>query len=193
MILQRLFLTREQLEQFIKNEAASPSNVAIDSQSLVYTITAGTDGIKSIRKFTISGKNLFGGVFGSRTFRDINVSDNGLLLAVDADGHIYEYDLNGTLLFLFGAQDRGDQRLGMLSNPTAIERAGDDLYVLDKDKNAIVIYRVTDFARRVHDGVRLYMEGFYTEARPYFEEVLTYNGLFIMAYQAIADAYLQGG
>lgn len=189
MILQRLFLTKEQLAQFVKNEAASPSNVAIDRRSLVYTVTAGTAPSKSIRKFTIAGKNLFEEVFGSSTFRDVQVSDSGLLLAVDAKGQIYEYDLNGTLLFRFGAPDKGEQRLGTLSNPTAIERFGDELYVLDKDKNAIVTYRATEFAKKVHDGVRLYMDGLYVEARPHFEEVLTYNGLFIMAYQAIADAY----
>ena len=193
MILQRLFLSEEQLDKFIRNEASSPSNVTIDSQSLVYTITAGTRRDRSIRKFTISGKNLFGAVFGSRTFRDINVSDDGLMVTVDADGHIQEYDLNGTLLFLFGALDRGDQRLGLLSNPTAIERAGDDLYVLDKDKNAIVIYRVTDFARRLHEGVRLYTDGFYRQARPYFEDTLTYNGLILKAYQGIADAEFVDG
>lgn len=193
MILQRLFLTKEQLAQFIKNEAASPSNVAIDRQSLVYTITAGTAPTKSIRKFNIAGRNLYGDVYGSATFRDLHVSGDGLLVAVDANGKIYEYDLNGTLLFVFGAPDKGEQRLGTLSNPTAIERVGDELYVLDKDKNAIVIYRATDFARKVHDGVRLYMEGLYQEARPHFEEVLTYNGLFIMAYQAIADAYYKEG
>ncbi|MCC7206094.1 MAG: YIP1 family protein [Anaerolineae bacterium] len=193
MILQRLFLTKEQLEQFIKNEAASPSNVAIDHRSLVYTTTAGTDRSKSIRKFTISGKNLFDGVFGSRNFRDLQVSEDGLMLAVDSFGLIFEYDLDGTLLFVFGALDEGDQRLGMLTNPTAIERMGDDLVVLDKDKNALVTYRVTDFARKVHDGVRLYMDGFYVEARPYFEDVLTYNGLYVMAYQAIADAYYKEG
>ncbi|MFC1465143.1 MAG: YIP1 family protein [Candidatus Brachytrichaceae bacterium NZ_4S206] len=193
MILQRLFLTREQLEQFVKTEAASPSNVAIDRRGLVYTVTAGTARDRSLRKFTINGRNLFHDVYGSTTFRDVQVSDAGLLLAVDANGQIYEYDLNGTLLFKFGASDRGEQRLGTLSNPTAIERAGDELYVLDKDKNAIVVYQVTDFARRVHDGVRLYMEGRYTEAQPYFEDVLRYNGLFIMAYQAIADAHYKRG
>lgn len=193
MILQRLFLTEEQLDQFIRNEAASPSNVTIDHQSLVYTITGGTERWQSIRKFTVSGRNLFDWVYGSNVFRDIDTSADGLLIAVDADGQIYEYDLNGTLLFLFGGHDEGDQRLGLLSNPTAIERVGDDLYVLDKEKNAIVTYRVTDFARTLHDGVRLYMDGFYTEARPYFEQVLNYNGLVLMAYQAIANAEYKEG
>jgi tetratricopeptide (TPR) repeat protein len=193
MTLQRIFLTKEQLDQFIKNEAASPSNIAIDKQSMVYTITAGTSRAQSIRKFTVSGKNIFSDAFGSTTFRDINVSDNGLILAVDADGLIYEYDLKGMLLFLFGAQDKGDQRLGTLSNPTAIARYQEFIYVLDKDKNALVVYQTTAFAKKVHEGVRLYMEGYYAEAKPYFEEVLKFNGLFIMSYQAIADAYFKDG
>ncbi len=194
MILQRLFLTEEQLDQFIRNEAASPSNIAIDTQSLVYTVTAGADRSQSIRRFTVSGRNLFNRwLFGSRTFRDISVSDDGLMTTIDAGGVIFEYDQNGTLLFVFGGLDRGDQRLGLLSNPTAIERVGEDLFVLDKDKNAIVTYHVTDFARELHAGVRLYMEGFYTEARPYFNDVLNYNGLVIISYEALASAAYKDG
>jgi len=189
MILQRTFLTAEQLEQFIRNEAASPSNVTIDARSLVYTVTAGTERDKSVRKFNISGKNLFDKpVYGSSSFRDIDVSPDGLFVAVDAEGRIYEYDQNGTLIFVFGALERGDQRLGLLNNPTAIERVGDSLYVLDKGKNALVIYGITDFARELHKGVSLYVEGFYAEARPYFEQVLNYNGLMLIAYKALADA-----
>jgi hypothetical protein len=67
------------------------------------------------------------------------------------------------------------------------------LYVLDKDKNAIVSYVTTEFAQKVHAGVKLYMEGFYDEAKPYFEEVINFNGSFIMSYQAIADAYFKAG
>ncbi len=189
MVLQRMFLTKEQLDQFIKNEAASPSNIAIDQQSLVFTITAGTTRGKSIRKFTVSGRNIFPDTYGSMTFRDIDVSPDGLVLAVDATGQIFEYNANGTMLFVFGAQDTGKQRLGTLRNPTGIERYGEYIYVLDKDKNAIITYQTTAFAQQVHEGVRLYMEGYYTEAKPYFENVLNFNGSYIMAYQAIADAY----
>lgn len=191
MVLQRTFLTQEQLAQFVKNEAASPSNIAIDDQSMVYTITAGTTRSKAIRKFTVSGKNIFPDTRGSTTFRDIDVSDSGLVLAVDANGGIFEYDLNGKLLFTFSAKDTGTQRMGTLRNPSSIARYKDNIYVLDKDKNTINIYQSTAFARQVHDGVRLYMDGYYEEAKPYFDEVLKTNGSFIMAYQAIADAYFK--
>jgi hypothetical protein len=191
MILRRLFLTDQQLSQFIRNEAASPSNVAIDHQSLVFTITAGTSPFQAIRRFTISGRNIFPDTRGSSAFRDIDIGESGLVAAVAGDGLIYEYDLNGTLLFVFGAMDTGEQRLGTLRSPTAIGRHGQQLYVLDRDKNALVVYETTAFARQVHAGVRLYMEGLYAEAKPFFEDVLNYNGLFIMAYQGIADAHFK--
>lgn len=193
MILQRLFLTAEQLDQFIKNEAASPTNITIDQQSLVYTVTGDNVGANIIKRFTISGRNIFPDTWASNSFRDLHVSDTGLILAVDADGFIFEYDLNGTLLFVFGAEDSGDQRLGTLRNPTAIERSGEYIYVLDKDKNAIVVYQTTAFAQTVHAGIQLYVDGFYGDAKPYFEQVLKYNGSFIMSYQAIADAYFKDG
>lgn len=193
MILQRLFLTDEQLGQFIRNEAASPSNLYIDHQSLVFTVTAGTNRYETIKRFTISGKNIYPETYGSATFRDIDVSENGLVLAVDANGYIVEYDLNGNMLFLFGAQDTGNQRLGTLSDPTAIGRYQEKIYVLDKDKEALVAYETTSFARQVHEGVRLYIEGYYQEAKPYFEEILNFNGTFIMAYQGIADADFKEG
>ena len=165
MILQRLFLTDEQLAQFIRNEAASPSNLTIDHQSLVFTITAGTSPEKAIRRFTISGKNIYPDTWGSTAFRDIDVSETGVVLAVAPDG-IFEYDLNGTLLFVFGAQDTGNQRLGTLRNPTAIARRGEQIIVLDKDKNGLVLYETTAVARQVHEGVRLYMGGYYQDAKP---------------------------
>lgn len=193
MILQRTFLTQEQLSQFVKNEAASPSNLTIDNQSLVYTITAGTDSRQAIRRFTIAGKNIFPDTWGSSTFRDIKASNNGLVLAVDSNGQIYEYDQNGMLLFLFGAKDTSAQRLGTLLSPVAIERFGEYVYVLDKDKNTIVVYQTTAFGQKVHEGVRLYMDGYYVEAQPYFEEVLDFNGLFILSYRAIGDAYFKQG
>jgi tetratricopeptide (TPR) repeat protein len=160
---------------------------------MVFTVTAGTARTRAIRRFTVAGDNIFPDAYGSTTFRDIDVSDTGLVVAVDADGLIYEYDVKGMLLFVFGAKDRGEQRLGTLRNPTAIAYHDKDLYVLDKDKNAIVIYRATRFATLVHEGVRLYTEGFYREAKPYFEQVLKYNGAYRMAYQAIADAYFKEG
>ena len=55
------------------------------------------------------------------------------------------------------------------------------------------MYETTSFAREVHEGVRLYIEGYYAEAMPYFEDILNFNGSLLMAYQGIADAYFKAG
>jgi len=193
MLLQRMFLSEEQLAQLARNEAASPSNLAIDRQSMLYTITASTFADQSIRKFTVAGRNIFPSVIGSTSFRDIHIDPDGLLVTVDSEGRIFEYDQNGTLLFLFNARDNGDQRRGTLINPTGIARYGDLIYVLDKEKNALIRYQATAFAETVHRAMRLYLAGFYREAQPYFEQVLNFNGSFIMAYQGLADAYFKAG
>lgn len=191
-LLRRLLLSREQLAQFVRREAPSPSNVAIDSQGLVYTVTAGARPERSIRKFNFAGRNLLPDIYGANNLRALDVSD-GLIAAVSADGHIFEYHTGGTLLFYFGAADRGDGRLGLLDDPVAIVRREDRLYVLERDRGAVVIYRASAFAQRLHRGVRDYMAGRYLEAKPHFEAVLGDYGQLTIAHQAIADAYfLQG-
>ncbi len=193
MLLQRMFLSEEQLAQLARNEAASPSNLAIDRQSMLYTITASTFADQSIRKFTVAGRNIFPTIIGSTSFRDIHIDPEGLLVTVDSEGRIFEYDQNGTLLFLFNARDYGEQRRGTLINPTGIARYGNLIYVLDKEKNALVRYQATAFAETVHQAMRLYLAGFYLEAQPFFEQTLNYNGSFIMAYQGLADAHFKAG
>mgnify|MGYP001810270425 CR=1 FL=1 len=191
MIIQRLFLTKEQLAQFIRNEAPSPVNIAIDQRGLVYTVTGGSDTSRTIRKFNIAGNNVLGSTFGTNSTRDVHVAKDGIMVTVNSEGLIIEYDINGSILFFFDAKDMGDQRLGSLKNPSAVLRFQDRLYVLDSSKNAIVVYQETAFAKLVHDGVKLYTEGLYLEAQPYFESLINANGSFLLSYMGLGNAAYQ--
>jgi hypothetical protein len=191
MIIQRLFLTKEQLAQFIKNEAPSPVNIAIDDRGLVYTVTGGSDTSRTIRKFNIAGNNVIGATYGTNLTKDIHVAQDGIMVTINSEGLIIEYDINGSILFFFDAKDMGDQRLGSLKSPSAVLRYQDRLYVLDSSKNAIVVYQETAFAKLVHDGVRLYTEGLYLEAQPYFESLINANGSFLLSYMALGNAAYQ--
>lgn len=191
MIIQRLFLTKEQLAQFIRNEAPSPINIAIDQRGLVYTVTGGSDTSRTIRKFNIAGNNVLGATFGTNSTRDIHVAPDGIMVTINSEGLIIEYDINGSILFFFDAKDLGDQRLGSLKNPSAILRYQDRLYVLDSGKNAVVVYQETAFAKLVHDGVKRYTEGLYLEAQPYFESLIDANGSFLLSYMALGNAAYQ--
>jgi DNA-binding beta-propeller fold protein YncE len=191
MLLQRLFMSEEQLAQFIKNEAPSPTNIAIDSKSLVYTVSAGALPYKALRKFNIAGNNIISDTYSGLSTRDVFVSDDGIIVTINADGDVYEYDNTGFLLFVFSVKDQGEQRLGTVVDPTAIVRFNNQMYILDKNRNAIVIYQSTAFANVVHEGVRLYTEGLYQQAQVYFEKVINSNGSFILSYAALGNAYYQ--
>jgi len=191
MLLQRLFMSEEQLAQFIKNEAPSPTNIAIDSKSLVYTVSAGALRYKALRKFNIAGNNIISDTYSGLSTRDVFVSDDGIIVTINADGDVFEYDNTGFLLFVFTVKDQGEQRLGTVVDPTAIVRFNNQMYILDKNRNAIVIYQSTAFANVVHEGVRLYTEGLYQQAQVYFEKVINSNGSFILSYAALGNAYYQ--
>lgn len=191
MILQRLFMSEEQLAQFIKNEAPSPINVTIDDRNLVYTISNGANSSKTIRKFNIAGNNIMADVISGSVTRDIHVSPDGIILTINADGEVYEYDNTGFLLFYFNVKDFGDQRLGTVVDASSIGRYGEFLYILDKNQNAIVTYQSTAFANVIHEGVRLYTEGLYQQAQGYFEQVIASNGSFILSYAALGNAFYQ--
>lgn len=191
MILQRLFMSEEQLSQFIRNEAPSPTNIAIDRKNLVYTVSAGALRNKALRKFNIAGNNIMNDTVSELATRDVHVSDDGIILTINSEGEIFEYDNTGFLLFVFNVKDRGEQRLGTVVDPTAIGRYGNTMYILDKNRNSIMIYQSTAFAGVVHEGVRLYTEGLYQQAQSYFEKVINTNGSFILSYAALGNAYYQ--
>jgi tetratricopeptide (TPR) repeat protein len=191
MILQRLFMSQEQLDQFIKNEAPSPVNVTIDNRNLIYTISNGSNLSKTVRKFNIAGNNIMADTFAGQVTKAIHVSPDGIIMTINAEGEVYEYDNTGFLLFYFNVKDFGDQRLGTVVDPSAIGRYGEFLYILDKNQNAIVTYQSTAFANVIHEGVRLYTEGLYQQAQGYFEQVIAGNGSFILSYAALGNAYYQ--
>jgi tetratricopeptide (TPR) repeat protein len=154
-------------------------------------VTGGSDTSRTIRKFNIAGNNVLGATYGTNSTRDIHVAQDGIMVTVNSEGLIIEYDINGSILFFFDASDLGDQRLGSLKSPSAVLRYEDRLYVLDSSKNAIVVYQETAFAKLMHEGVKLYTEGLYLEAQPYFESLINANGSFLLSYMALGNAAYQ--
>lgn len=189
MILQRTFFTEEQLNKLFKNAPPSITNIGIDSQGLIYTVTDGKVD-EPIKKLSISGLNLFDEIPQMKAgYRDVDVDANGNTYTVTGDGIIQEFDSYGELLFGFGGQGSDKERLGLLTDPAAIEVTDDEqLYVLDKGQNCIVHYSATEFASKVHDGIAMYKDGRYEESEEIWQEIKKMNSSFIMAYSALGKA-----
>ncbi len=74
--------------------------------------------------------------------------------------------------------------------PSSIETDPEgNLYILDKDRNNIQVFRPTYFAQLVHQASELYVDGRYAEAEGPWREALKYNTNYNLAHSGIAKAF----
>ncbi|MFC4810485.1 YIP1 family protein [Paenibacillus sp. GCM10023250] len=193
--LQKLFFTRKQLSQLSQKLPPSPSNVAIGGDGLVFTATVGLEGA-SIKKLNVAGDNLLHtSSYMSGNIADVTVDRMGNIYAADAvEGFIYVYDKDGSLLFGFGGMDAGYQSLGYFTSPSGIAVSGSGLlYVLDKERGNVQIFKPTPFATLVNKAVSLYLDGKYVDSLEPWREVLRLDSLFDLAHLGLGLAYYKQG
>ncbi len=192
MILQKTFFTEAQLEQLFKNLPSSPANIAVDDMGLIYTVTQGESAAnqgQSIRKLSISGADLFNCWIYSGSFVDVAVDKYSNTYAIDKDGTIYEYDNYGNMVFAFGMKDTGAQRVGLISDATALDVLDNgNIIVLDKSKGFIQTFEITEFASQVHLGNAYYLDGLYEEAEEVWRYINKMNSAFLFSYEALGKA-----
>lgn len=176
----------------------APANVMLDDSGYIYTVTrtvTRNDLGDALKRVNIGGVNFFpAGMVSAGSFVDCWTSPYGTVYAVTANGFIYEYDIEGNLLFRFGGPIASDEQLGLFRSASAIAVSPDDiLYVVDDAAGCIQMFRKTDFTAKVHVALRQYTEGRYAESEELWEEVLRYNSLFDLAYKGIGlSEYLEG-
>lgn len=189
-------------EQKAKLEAVVPlsfSNLAIDEDGFIYTTTVGTDtnqikrlspvGVDTLNHSEKSYGDLinYSNTFETTSFIDITINSDGLITALNLqNSKIYQYDKLGNLLFVFGG--KGEQN-GVFLTPSSVDQTSDGrMFVADKGRNRIDIFRPTPFAELVHKASKLYVDGKYEEAKEMWEEVIQLNSNYDTAYHAIGKA-----
>lgn len=189
--IKELLFSEEQKNIFLASPR-SPTNVTINSRGLLYTVTNGAVS-SAVKKLNTLGNTIMSpGINYSDTVAvDVDASEN--IFTVQRDGSVAVFDSYGDLLFRFGSSS-GEERLGVLSNPVAINVLDNgDLLVLDKNYSMIVKYSRTQFAELVFAAVEYYKDGLYLEGESSWEEVLRLNSRFIVSYKALAKANMKKG
>jgi len=179
-------------ERFITVNPVTPTNITIDDQGRVYTVTRGTFG-DAIKRHNISGVNkMRTDLNDTNAFNAISIGPIGNIYTVADDGYVREYDAEGNLLFLFGGKDERGYFKGLFNNPVAIASdKGFNLYVIDRAKSELHVFIRTDFAKLVHEAVALYQEGLYSESKEPWQLVLEANNMFDLAHKGIGLAYFK--
>ena len=177
-----------------KKIAPAPANVMLDDSGYIYTVTQGVvknDLGDTLKKVNIGGLNFYtNDMIVSSSFVDSWSSAHKTVYAVSKGGTIYEYDIEGNLLFMFSGSISGDEQLGLFKSAASIAvDSKDDLFVVDDQTNSIQVFRKTEFTNNVHQALELYMSGKYEESKELWEEVLRYNSMFDLAHKGIGMAY----
>lgn len=212
MLFDRLWksILPAQTSKYISNYVpVNYSNFDIDAEDFIFTTTRQTknslDEIKKLNNVGINilrsessydtlNKNDYGdkerirykGETSDSQFTDIDISDDGLMSALDFNSNkIFQYDEESNLLFVFGG--KGDQK-GLFKRPIAIETIGNDIIVLDSEKNNLTLFKPTEFGKIVHRAVKFYVDGEFGNAVPEWQAILKLDSNYEPAYRGIGKA-----
>ncbi|GMK42624.1 hypothetical protein PCCS19_56840 [Paenibacillus sp. CCS19] len=196
-LLRNMFATDAQKSQMATIKPLEFSNAVLDNEGFIFTTTLGTE-TSQIKRLSPVGVDTIGGArqYGDRwsngpfmvsSFVDVAVDANGIFTALDLQtSKVFQYDKLGNMLFAFGGLGQQD---GLFVTPSALAQSSDGtIFVADKGRNRIDLFRTTPFARLVQKASALYVDGRYDEAEGLWNEVLRENANYELAYLAIGKA-----
>lgn len=207
-----LFTSEEQRKIQGSNFGASLTNLCIDQDEYVYTVSSSA-GEKVIKKLNYKGSDILtrngyvtpnGDILSEpdakpTNFVDIDVNSIGTYIALDSErGRIFAYDFEGNLLYTGGrlgtaVSDITGMQTGTFQSPKALCYFNDHILVIDSLNKNITVFSYTDFGRLVNQATTYYYENDYINAGKVWEQVLEANANYYLAYAGIGKAQLRNG
>ncbi len=200
-IFWRRFATEEQRQKMTLFLPVEYQNIDVDAQGFIFSVEAGDAHESSIKRLVASGSDVLvrngyappmGDLIGdSSRFNDVVARENGIYSVLDRrSGRVFTYDINGNLLYVFGALG---EAFGALRQPVAIDTIDEKVLVLDLGTNSITVFQPTTYAQLIHQAIDLYEDGKLSESVQAWEQVLRHNVNFDFAYVAVGRSYLSQG
>lgn len=196
--------TKEQRSQMVQFTPTEFTNLDINDEGFIYATNGdqwgdnikklnaqGTDILRREGYFEPEGDIRYRPVDGPSRLIDIDVADSEIYSVLDAKrGRIFTYNGDSHLMYVFGGL--GNQ-LGKFTAPTAIERVGDNMLVLDKALGEITVFETTAYGRTLNEAVRSYYRGDEEAAFQRYMETINMNANLEFAYSGIGKALLRQG
>jgi tetratricopeptide (TPR) repeat protein len=172
----------------------TPSNLAVDTEGFIYTVTAGLES-SGLKKFNVASRNFLPSDLNvAKGNIDVAIGNYGNILTISNQGIIREYDIAGNMLFSFGGSLIGDNRMGLFQEPSAIAVTEDNrILVADRLTNVVTVFEQTEFAHTVHLALEKYQMSEFDTGIDLWNEVLFYNTWFDLAYEGIGNAFMSQG
>ena len=204
-VLWKRIMSKEQKSKIADFIPVEYTNISLDYQSFLYAVTSVKNVDSPIRRLNPSGNdvlvrnpingteevvgdelyvsysNLSSVTTGPSSFVDITSDNYGNYYALDGKrGRIFAYDVDGNLLYAFGALGTGQK--GALESPSAILYHQDYLYVVDRTLCQVIRFEPTDYALLIRSAMEAYYQQEYEQSVDLWQQVLTKNSYFDLAY-----------
>ena len=191
--IKKAIFTDEQLSSMAGIIPISVENLCIDEKGMVYAVSQ-TNDARSLRRLNVAGRNTLTPDYWTELTTAVASCGQGSVFTANANGRIVEYTSEGDMLYVFGAFDSGDQRIGTFKSVTGL--AVDEsyrLYVLDAVLGSIQVLEPTEFTNLVHEAFDLFQDGKYAESKAPWAEVQRMNSLFTYANTGMGEALYREG
>jgi hypothetical protein len=188
------------------------NNLTIDSDGFVLATVAGENEEEPIRKLNSKGTNILrypkepdfppmGDMWinnfsvnvpaGPSNLTAIDSTDYGVYYVFDSKrSHVFAYDEDGYLLFVFGGSGMGK---GYFQNVSDMRIMDDTLVFLDRGSLSVEVFEITDYGRALLSASKYQHESNYDAAAVEWEKVIDYNPHFQYAYVGVGKALYHNG
>lgn len=194
------FGTDEQLEK-LENEKPKPfTNVFIDGDDLVYSVTTNQD--PAFDKYSTGGSSILETPItlatlqpAQMTVTDSFVTEQGLIFLSVKSGLIYVFAPNGTLIFFFGSTPTAggtsnSNIVGFFNNLESIIVDDDNrIWVVDSAGGYLQTFTPTAYANSIISAITTFNNQEYEVSREAWEQVLKYDSLSVLANDGLGKAY----
>ncbi len=132
-------------------------------------------------------------ISGPSEIVDVALGPSGMWSIIDKKrSRVFTYDSNGNLLFAFG--DMGEQ-VGQISQNAlaAIDYQGSNILLLDSTKNAITVYKRTEYGDLLAMALQNTIDQNFDQSVDYYIRILQHNSNYDSAYIGIAQSLYRSG
>lgn len=120
---------------------------------------------------------------------DVAINENGIYSMLDqTKGHIFTYNDNGNLLYIFGNIDFKKSDLQM---PVAINYLDNKILVLDSVLSEIKVYEPTSYGKKILEAEKSQYNGDFEKAYGLWSEIAHENTNFKYAFVGLGNAKLK--
>ncbi len=187
--------TQEQLDKLDVTQPKAFTNVFVDKNNLVYSLTAGQSS-KLFDKYSTGGSSILEYIVGSSgnaEVTDIYITQDGLIFFTLKTGQIYVCAPTGQIIFYFGINGEvpsSTNIIGFFKNLTSIAvDKNNNIWVVDADTNYLQTFAPTEYSKSIFKAITSFNEHDYETSRKSWEDVLKYDSLSVLANDGLGKAF----